>query len=151
MFWFSPFNGESKTFSHRHPSSVTTKTTVPKCRCFVATASPRGKPRTQKILAYIIHRGTVLRQFRVAKLTTPTMAVQNHWYTPPNPLPLWKTAENQQSFHEAVDDFLLSAAFPFFIHRAVRTLCAFLSDIKRYLFLSIGFGSSNGSSTKLCG
>ena len=29
--------GKSKTFSHRHPSLVTTKTSVPKYRCFVAT------------------------------------------------------------------------------------------------------------------
>ena len=42
---FPHSTGKSETFSHRHPSSVTTKTSVPKCRCFVATASPRGKPR----------------------------------------------------------------------------------------------------------
>ena len=95
---------------------------VPRCRYFIVTASPRGKPRTQKILAYIIHRSTVLCQFRVTNLAPPTMAVQNHGCTPPNPLPLWKTAENQQSFHEAVDEFLFSANFRFFIHRAVRTL-----------------------------
>ena len=44
-FGFHHLTEQSITFSHRHPSSVTTKTSVPKCRCFVATASPRGKPR----------------------------------------------------------------------------------------------------------
>ena len=42
---FTIQRGKSETFSHRHPSSVTTKTTVPKCRCFVATASPGGSQR----------------------------------------------------------------------------------------------------------
>ena len=60
--------GKSETFSYRRPSSVTTKTTVPKCRCFVATASPRGKPRTQKPLA-----ATIQCEFRISKLATPTM------------------------------------------------------------------------------
>ena len=40
-------------------------------------ASPRGKPRTQKILANIIHRSALLRGLRVAKLATPTEHDEN--------------------------------------------------------------------------
>ena len=47
--------------------------TVPKCRLIKNPASPRGKPRTQKILVAIIQRSTLLHWLRAAKLATPTM------------------------------------------------------------------------------
>ena len=43
------------------------KISVPRCRYFIVTASPRGKPRTQKILACTIQRTTLLRPLREAK------------------------------------------------------------------------------------
>ena len=48
------------------------KISVPRCRYFIVTAFPRGKPRTQKPLATTIQRSALLREFRVAKLATPT-------------------------------------------------------------------------------
>ena len=49
------------------------KISVPRCRYFIVTASPRGKPRTQKRLAIVIQRTALLRELRVAKLATPTV------------------------------------------------------------------------------
>ena len=48
------------------------KISVPRCRYFIVTASPRGKPRTQKILACTIQRSALLRERRVANLAPPT-------------------------------------------------------------------------------
>ena len=45
---------------------------------------PRGKPRTQKLFDNTIQRSTQLRKLRVAKLATPTEAVQNCWLAPFN-------------------------------------------------------------------
>ena len=50
----------------------------PKCRLSKNPASPRGKPRTQKTLVYPIQQAALLCGLRVAKLATPTMAVQNY-------------------------------------------------------------------------
>ena len=47
---------------------------VPKCRLIKKPASPRGKPRTQKILATTIQRTALLRELRVARLAPPTGA-----------------------------------------------------------------------------
>ena len=48
------------------------KISVPRCRYGIGTASHRGMPRTQKILTCTIQRSALLREFRVAKLATPT-------------------------------------------------------------------------------
>ena len=55
---------------------------VPKCRLPKIPASPRGKPRTQKPLDITIQRTAQLRRRRVAKLATPTRAVQDHEHIP---------------------------------------------------------------------
>ena len=52
------------------------KISVPRCRYFIVTASPRGKPRTQKLLANTFQQTTLLRELRVAKLATPTGVCQ---------------------------------------------------------------------------
>ena len=43
------------------------KISVPKCRYFIVTASPRGKPRTQETLAISFQRTAQLRTLREAK------------------------------------------------------------------------------------
>ena len=53
---------------------------VLKCRLSKNPASPRGKPRTQKTLVYTIQQAALLCGLRVAKLPTPTMAVQNYGF-----------------------------------------------------------------------
>ena len=64
--------------SARHPSSASLAgSEVPSS----PAASPRGKPRTQKILANIIHRSALLRELRVAKLATPTGTVETKGYS----------------------------------------------------------------------
>ena len=56
---------------------------VLKCRLSKNPASPRGKPRTQKTLAYTIQQAALLRGLRVAKLATPT-ELRDFWRFPFN-------------------------------------------------------------------
>ena len=72
---------KSKTFSHRHPSSVSPAGSEEPSWL---PASPRGKPRTQKTLATTIQRTALLRGLRVARLATPTGCGGNHWLAATN-------------------------------------------------------------------
>ena len=53
------------------------KISVPKCRYFIVTASPRGKPRTQKTLATTIQRSVLLRGLWDANLATHRSPVRS--------------------------------------------------------------------------
>ena len=80
-FGFLHSTGKSKTFSHRHPSSVSPAGSEEPSWL---PASPRGKPRTQKTLATTIQRTALLRGLRVARLATPTGCGGNHWLAATN-------------------------------------------------------------------
>ena len=64
------------------------KISVPRCRYFIVTASPRGKPRTQKILACTIHRTALLRGRRGDPQFSPSPCrCRRRWQRLPHPQP----------------------------------------------------------------
>ena len=64
------------------------KISVPRCRYFIVTASPRGKPRTQKILACTIHRTALLRGRRCDPQFSPLPCrCRRRWQRLPHPQP----------------------------------------------------------------
>ena len=73
------------------------KISVPRCRYFIVTASPRGKPRTLKILVCTIQRAAPLRKLRTANLATRCGEAAPGQY---------KTSGETGKFYEFVNNFV---------------------------------------------